>query len=448
MEKINYHISSKMLGVIFILAISLILYYIGVSLEHSQYNFVGLLFLVAIVCFFGYQPSLGWVFFVYIFGLLFSVFSSFFVEYYSIYLIEVKAYAEPTGAGFRNAFLVVIFFCSILLSFNFSKKIFSIRFKRIKNLDFLILKFFVFMGYVLVTYMAFVVIVYGSPLTMGVDRFTYWASIAPSKYRYITSLMPIFAFAISYSREIRVLPNWCSVFWLVLAAFLLVLGGEKFSGLFLLIYFYFLPYFCVVQRRFSKRAVLAGSFLLLVSVLLVLYNYYLIYGARFLEMFGARLSLQGQMLFSLDKIAEIEFQGLDALYSHFFGWGVVGAEEKGIRYLMYLVAPHDVVSNFIEGGATFTAPFPANISHFFGLYISPIIVMLLGAVSGVMGWVLHQSLRDRSFLSSVIAVKAFFFVYVAITMGESYMLFEWKMAVYSLLILFLIFLSGFRLNEK
>lgn len=448
MDKINCSVSFKALGIFFILVVSFALYYFGMQLESSQYNLIGLFFLVGVIFLFRHQMAFAWIFFIYVFALLFSVFSSILVEKFSIYLIEVKAYAEPSGAGFRNAFLAVIFLSSVFLTFEFLRKSFSLRFKKVKEIESLMLKAFVFLGCSIVVYMAFVIIAYGSPLAMGVDRFTYWANIAPSGYRYASSLIPFFAFVISYSREVGVLSNRYSFVWLILAICLMILGGEKFSGLLLLIYFYFLPYFCVYDRPLSTKTILYGALFLLVSVLLVLYNYYLIYDSRFLDMFEVRLSLQGQMLFSLDKIASVKFEGLDTLYSRFFGWGSVEIEEKGIRYLMYEVAPHEVVNNYIAGGATFTAPFPANISYIFGLYLSPFIVLLMGVVSGVMGWVLVQALKDQSFLPSIIAVKAFFFVYIAIIMGESYMLFDWKMVVYSFLIIFLALISRLQVSEK
>lgn len=442
-------VSWRLLAILLLLALSLFFYYVSASFNGGQLNVVALFFLIGVALFLPSRFSQAWVFFVYFFGLLFAVFSNVLVEFFSSYLVEIKEHARPTGGAARNAFLVSIFFCSVFFFFNLLRISFGKPLKRVSVVDNIVVKAFVLGGVALVAYMAAVIIFYGSPLAMGVDRFSYWANVAPAGYRYVVSLVPTFGFVISYAREVGILRNFFAVGWFFIAIFLLVLGGEKFSGLIVLVFFYFLPYFCVSNKSLSTRFVSVGGSFLGCAVVLVLANYYLIYGAAFLDVFEARLALQGQMLFALDEASSGEGHSVGSSLRHFWG---VGAEtdEKGIRYLMYLLAPVEVVDSHLSGGATFTAPFPANLNYFFGLHGAPVAGFLLGSMVGSAGWVLYQALRDRVFLLSFLSLKYFFYVYVAVVMGEMYMLFDWKMVIYvlSVFFVFLILSVNFGRNER
>lgn len=431
-------LTCRQLVVLAALVLSIFLYYVNASFGGAHFNVLALLFLVGVVFFLPSSFSQAWAFIIYFFGLLFAISANVLVEYFSSYLAEIKEYAHPTGGAARNAFLASVFFCSIFVFFNLSGFFFSKPLKRISVVDNIAVKAFILGGGALVAYMAAVVVFYGSPLMMGVDRFFYWANVAPAGYRYVVSLVPTFGFAISYAREVGVLKNSFALGWLFFAALLLILGGEKFSGLIVLVFFYYLPYFCMSNRPLSGRLVGWWVGGLVFAVVLVLTNYYLIYGADFLDKFETRLALQGQMLFALD---EVSFGGGGASLRHFLGIGEE-ANEKGIRYLMYLIAPVEVVDGLLSGGATFTAPFPANLSYFFGLHGAPVVIFLLGGLIGSAGWVLYQALRDRVFLLGLVALKYFFYVYIAVMMGEIYMLFDWKMVVYVLSILFFFLILG------
>lgn len=435
----------RSLIIVALLLFSLFFYFFSVPVKGVQLNIFALCFLIGVALYLLFDIARSWVFFLYIFGLVLSVFANVIAELSSSYMIEVQEYAFPTGGGARNSFLVAFFLCGIFVSFRCVVGCFSIKLKRALVVELLLIQCFVFLGWLLVAYMMFVVFRYGSPLVMGLDRFAYWANIAPPGYRYITSLVPILGFVVSYAREIGFLRNSFAFLWLLLAIFFLILGGEKFSGLLILFFFYLLPFFCMSNRRLSTGFVVLASVVFLALAGMILLNYYLIYGSAFLDIFEARIVLQGQMLFALDAISSTGVTGGNSSLRGF--WGTDEGEE-GIRYLMYQIAPLEVVDRYLEGGATFTSPFPANLNYFFGMYSSPIVVSIFSILVGTCGGVLYVALRGRAFLLSLVSLKAFFYIYLAVVMGETQALLDWKMAVYVAAVLFLVLISICRIDES
>ncbi|WP_416137041.1 DUF6418 domain-containing protein [Halomonas sp. HK25] len=420
--------------------VSVVFYYFAIFYHGAGLNLLALFYLIVVILVLPSTIAQVWIFFLYFFGLVFAVVSNGMIEFLSSYLSEVGEHAEITGAAARNALLIAIFMCGVLLFFNAHGLLFKRTSRRLAVVDGLTIKVMVFLGFLLVIYMSYIVIRYGSPLTMGMDRFSYRKNVAPSGYGYVSSLVYVIGFAISYARETGRLRAKFSLGWLVFAMVLLVLGGEKFSGLLILLFFYCLPYFVVSEKSLSSRHFVFGAIFILFAAMLVLLNYYSIYGSRFLEMFETRLALQGQMLFSLDQVASVASPSKEDIIASFFGFG--NATESGMSYLMYLVAPQEVVDRFLEGGATFTAPYPANISYFFGFYSAPIVVFILGGGVGALGGGLYKALRDQNFLFAILLLKMFFYVYISVVMGEVNMLVDWKMAVYLGAVLFFLMIQG------
>lgn len=413
-----------------LLLVTIIFYYISTLLNGSQLNIIALTTLFWVAFTLPSNTKEAWIFILYLLGLLSATSANVIIEHLSPYLIEIREHAMPTGGAARNSLLTAFFLCSAFIFFRFFAKALPKDLKKSRKIEKAGVKTLVFLGFAFLAYMAFVIARHGSPLTMGIDRFTYWANIAPPGYRYITSLIPTFAFIVSYSRETGTLRSSFATSWLLLAASLLILGGEKFSGLIITAFFYFLPYFCLSNIKLSARAITLGTTLLALAVSVILLNYYFIFGNDYLEIFASRIALQGQMLFAVDRLATTTPISTDSIIGNFISSGKT-AGDSGIKYLMYLIAPLDLVERHISNGVTFTAPFPANLNYFFGFYLSPIAAVFLGLIVGLSGSALYISLKERAFFLSLISLKTFFFLYIAVMMGEVHMIFDWKMAIYA-----------------
>lgn len=431
------HVARRSLFIGFIFLLSIIFYYISVLGSGLFLNIFALCFLIFVSIYLAIEVHYSWIFFLYFFGLIFAVSSNVFAEIFNSYLNEIQAYASLTGGGARNSFLVASFLCGVFISFRLFLRYFAFDLKKYLPLEVFLIRFLLFLGWVLIVYMAYVVFRYGSPLILGVDRFTYWKYFSPTGYRYISSLVPIFGFVLFYAREIGLLRNFYAFLWLFFCVILVVLSGEKFSGLLILAFFSLLPFFCVGLRRLSVSLKLFGFMVFLFLVGLVFLNYYLVYGYRFLEVFESRIVLQGQMLFALDAVS-LNFPRNETILDGFFG---KEKEEAGIRFLMFQIAPWELVQRHLEGGATFTTPFPANLTYFFGLYFSPLILIFFSFLVGGLGAVLFIALRKQAFLLGLVTLKVFFYVYQAVLMGEVHFLLGWKMLVYMSAVLLLILIS-------
>nr|WP_305777811.1 DUF6418 domain-containing protein [Pseudomonas sp. Hg5Tf] len=113
-------------------------------------------------------------------------------------------------------------------------------------------------------------------------------------------------------------------------------------------------------------------------------------------------------------------------------------------YLMYLVAPTELVDSYLAGGATFTAPFPANIQLFFGYYFAPLVVAVIACVVGFLSGLMILAIKSRSIVFSVLLIKFYWFFYIAVAMGEIRAVFDWKYGIYVLLVLGMMFVSAGR----
>ena len=162
--------------------------------------------------------------------------------------------------------------------------------------------------------------------------------------------------------------------------------------------------------------------MILVLTVVVFINYTLVYGSA--EIFVARLALQGQMNYALDNITSAA-QSLSAISKHFFG--ITSNEiESGLPYLMYQVAPSDIIDLRLEYGATFTAPFPSNFSYFFGPHFAPMSIAAASLITGAISAFTVRATSSMNMLVSAISIKTFFLIYVAIMMGNMDLLFGIK----------------------
>lgn len=410
----------------FLIICSISLHVISFFHVSHALNFLCLLLLLFVsVVWVAYSEAL-WVYFVYVFAFSFAALSGFAIEYFELYMFEVREVGGLSGAvaltsSLMSFFLGVSFLvCAFFASFNVSAG-------RIKYFDGFFLSSFLFLAFVLVLVLCCVVLIYGSPLFMGVDRFTFWSEVAPpgvSKIRYFLVFM---AFVVGYANLVGRISWSAAFFWLFLSIIALILNGEKLSGLVLLLYFYCLPYIIIGKLRVSFAKVIwwgGGASIFLVFV--VMGNYFLIEGGleRAVDLFFARLALQGQMNYAIAALPN-SFLDYSELVGAFFGIGTA-EYDKGIYYFMHLIAPADIVERRLQQGTTFTAPFPGNLLYFFGYFYSLLVAGCVAVIVGFLSAAVVIALRAKNFLLAFVSVAASYYVYGAVVMGNMHKLFEWK----------------------
>lgn len=409
-----------------ILGLSLVFYLSSLVFVGHFLNFLSLLALLLVSLFWASVIKDFWIFFVYIFGFAFAALSGFFIEFYGLYMFEIMEEGRLSGAAAINSSLMIIFLSVSFLVFQVVlRRRYDIA--RLKLVDNLFLRMVLFVSFLLPVYLLVVVVLYGSPLFLKVDRFTYWAEIAPPGVGKVRYFLVLIAFVVSYAQFTGKIRWLTAASWLLLSLVALVLNGEKLSGFILIFYFYLIPYFVYRGEVFSPRKFFVRAGLVGIGLLaLVLINYFAIQGdlGSAVDLFYARLALQGQMNYAVSAFSG-GGQDVSEILSGFLGFGA-DEYEKGIYYLMYLIAPAEVVERRLQQGTTFTVPFPSNNLFFFGWAASVVVTAICGVLVGLVSSLVIVALRSRNFILSFLSVSLSYYVYGAVLMGNINKLFEWK----------------------
>ncbi|MGP9664682.1 DUF6418 domain-containing protein [Halomonas sp. AOP22-C1-8] len=399
---------------------SLLLFYFSINISSGILNSISILML-AIVLFFLMSIRGGIVFFLYAFGVFGALLSSVFSEQFGLYLFEAGEYATITGGAARNAFLSILFFTTIIGVFRCTYY-FKGDVPRIKYLDVIFHKAFLAIAFLAITYLSFNLMMHGSPLFLEVDRFHFFTTMPPL-YRKVYNSLPLLGFVMGMAFYTRIMPRSYAYLWLFIALVVCIFLGEKFSRILLLLYMFFVSYFLLeLQGRVKIRHYFYLIALMAVGGCLIIFNYYLIYGSY--DIFWTRLAAQGQMNYTLDNVSG-HYKSIDVITKHFVGWGAAEAERgSGISYLMYIIAPRELVEYRLSQGASFTAPFPANFIYFFGYTGAPLLIIATGVVVGAVGGVFYKSITSLNFILSLISGKTLLFLYYAVVMGQMHLVFS------------------------
>ncbi|MBE3594365.1 MAG: oligosaccharide repeat unit polymerase [Candidatus Carbobacillus altaicus] len=434
----NTRFSDGQIFVIFA-AISLSTYLMSLALNSNYLNIFTLVFLMILTGFWIKQIQLLWIFVYLIFGFLLASFVSVLIEYSPVYLSEVGQFSYFSGSAARNISLMTFFLSTTIYVFYKFSGLDSTLFRPVQYIDKLAAKLLLVVAVLVLLYIYAVVFLFGSPLTMRIDRFNYMLHIARPEFRYIYSIVYVMGFVVAYAGATEGIKSKYAKLWFIFALIALILVGEKFSQIFLLAISFFTPYIILgkVKVNISRFLTLSVIFLSL-SIIMILYSYYNIYGDSYLEIFYTRLGLQAQMMFMIDTLVQAGINGFDSVFKSFTGIGA-NPDETGIYYLMYLIAPDSIVDAYYERGVRFTMPFPANFNYFFGYYFSPLLLFPFATFAGVAAVIVVKSIQKHNFLLSFIAYKFLYNIYANIVMGEMYWFFKWNFIIY--MIIFLLYFS-------
>lgn len=442
MSTLSFRANDRLFIIAASAAMILLFYYFSLDKASNALNAIGVSILAA-TSLFVLKSKGGWVFLLYAFGLTFALLSGALIEATGAYLIEVQETAQLTGAAARNAFLAAFFLLATYAAHKLFLRIIPNRLPKIHVAENIATQILLVIAFAAPLYIAAVLMIYGSPLFMGMDRFKYFTDVAPAGYLWFYGNIPLLGFVVALAAYKGFIRHRTSLAWLTLTIFIYVMAGEKFSKIFLLGFFFLLPFFIIVNPAIKVKHIFIGSIAIIVMVAVVLLNYTLIYGSA--DIFMARLALQGQMNYALDKISSAA-QPLNSIISHFFGFGA-HETDRGLPYLMYQTAPSGIVDVRLEYGATFTAPFPSNISYFFGSHSSPIFIIILSLITGSASALVNKAAASMNMILSGLALKTFLLIYVSIMMGDMDLLFGTKALLHLLFIIFY-FIIAFALSRK
>ncbi|KUQ84109.1 MULTISPECIES: DUF6418 domain-containing protein [Enterobacter cloacae complex] len=286
----------------------------------------------------------------------------------------------------------------------------------------------------------FFFIKFGRPSDYGQDRFYYWNNVAPSWGNLVRLFVEQSAFILGciYARtKSKII---LGVFLLGLISQILV--GEKFTGIFQMLLFFSVCFLIasnktISKKLFSFRSILIFSALGVVFIILVWTSYFSLSGDSSLafESLKTRIAAQSQLWWSLTENARNADIDILHITDNFFGIGVQ-PENTGMLYLMGLVMPQQLFNVYQEAGIALTMAFPANILLFFGPFLSLLVCSILAVFLALALWFTVYTLRNRDYILLFIAMKVFNIAIQFILMGRVYLLFEWKIILLLLPLIF------------
>ncbi|MCM7883192.1 DUF6418 domain-containing protein [Enterobacter sichuanensis] len=286
----------------------------------------------------------------------------------------------------------------------------------------------------------FFFIKFGRPSDYGQDRFYYWNNIAPSWGNLVRLFVEqsVFILGCIYARtKSKII---LGVFILGLISQILV--GEKFTGIFQMLLFFSVCFLIasnktISKKLFSFKSILFFSVLGVVFIILVWTSYFSLSGDSSLafESLKTRVAAQSQLWWSLTENARNTEIDILSITNNFFGIGVQ-PENTGMLYLMGLVMPQQLFNVYQEAGIALTMAFPANIILFFGPFLSLLVCAILAFFLALALWFTVYTLRNRDYILLFIAMKVFNIAIQFILMGRVYLLFEWKIILLLLPLIF------------
>lgn len=256
---------------------------------------------------------------------------------------------------------------------------------------------------------AVVLVVYGSPLLRGEDRFAYWSQVPEvfDRLPYMFGLV-CFTTAISMvidSRRRRLIP--IALFGASVAV--LLLFSDKFTALFttfiLAVSGYYIArvYLKEVKVRFGRLLIVAcGTAIVLLAVAAL--GYVIFYGYNIGNV-GAKLvdrafGLQGHMWFGVDRVTQVD--GPTGNWAQLFPpYGYDG--RSGMELLMYQVADAGFIDRVLDSGVRFTMAGQALPVFVLGYGWALVYQLLAGMLCGLFLAYLLFSVARLNLLSIMIA---------------------------------------------
>jgi hypothetical protein len=277
---------------------------------------------------------------------------------------------------------------------------------------------------------------YGTPSEYGVHRMDYWAYYAPAWGGAVAYWLIQLSFPLGYIYAHRKRKIDIALFFLILMVS--VYMGERYTGLVLACFFFFLP-IALLKAKNPLSVFLSwrGAMVLIILLLILITTVFASYGtspSRAVEMVLARAGVQAQMWWALNEAVSANLMPIGDILGHYFGFGREN-QDSGVYYLMKQVAPMDVVNYRIETGSAFTMSGVFNNVYFFGYALGGLVNVLYGAVFGVSCGLLKKALESKNLIVSLFAFKLMYKLMVVLLSGKTDMFFTWGNLIFFLIVL-------------
>jgi len=293
---------------------------------------------------------------------------------------------------------------------------------------------------------------YGHPNDYGVDRYYYWANIAPKWAEYVKFLLSQFTVFIGLAYGLSRKKRYILLFVISLLAQFSV--GDKFSGMLYATMTFIIPVVILLRINigkliFSTRFIFMSVIFLAAMMSASYLSYVAISGAGSgIDRLVDRVVLQGQMWWALDNSSDLNSKGMGEILKNFIGIGNGDEFSTGIFYLMSIISPPSIFQWFADKGITMTMGSPVNLIYFFGYPLSVLPAMILGIIVGFGYHIFYRAIVISDVILIFFGVKIMDSIFRAVTMGEIFYLFSLKVLAGIFAFIFYILASWATLHRE
>lgn len=400
----------------------------------------------------------GFIFFLMLsFTQLWAVASCFYNDL-GIYNIELVRYTEPTYATFRLAALYITF----NLGFLFMAKMLKNSF--LTNVDYKVSKESLKLGSIkisvygaiglIIIYIGYTFITEGIPIFSGFGRLAYFEE-ASRLEQFLVFSKVLIAFLLGYYRRDN---KPVTVNGIILFVFLLylVLTGNKFSTLRLVLFCYYAPIFARYLYNSPNMKMFKKKYLV-IAVISIVALMGLSYGTYSWKMgdFGIAgtylqnriLAFQGEMWWAADydyHNSDLYDKAhwkteLDAIISP----DEVSSEEVGMKYLMIKLLGPEKAHTVIDTGYLFTMAYPGILITMFPFPVVFVIQFFAGIFFCVLLYYLYYSIVYKHVFRSIVSMVVVIPFVTVLATGNFFVFFTFGMLI-KILILILLEIGDFR----
>jgi Family of unknown function (DUF6418) len=410
------------------------------------------IFLIFVIYIFKYYQLIFWIMFLFIFGQLSSMLSNIFLET-GVYVTELQRYTYETGSTLRLVFYNMVFFISLFMVLKVTTvklntytitKSFSPFFSRLTNLVSVLFIFILMVNLIL----------FGVPLLEKLDRFIYWNNHPYPIFKTILGQSFVISFLLGincvFSRKKS--SRLFSIILFILIIVCQIFDSIKFSGIFMSLYWFMFPILirmCVLNKKLSLiKSVITGVLAIVGFLIILNFNYQNVYQIEnpFEYIVYRAFGLQGHVWWATDALVFLYgerdpgWQMYKELEKIFLWNG--DDDDLGMRFLMQLIAPQQLAWRYIDKGVDFTLGYPAIGLYIFGPIGLIFLQVIMAFLVALVAYYLVTKVTRGQLIRSVLAAKIFIEVYGALTIGNLWMITNWKVFLYILIVLVLELLSS------
>ncbi|MGU3523389.1 DUF6418 domain-containing protein [Enterobacteriaceae bacterium C23F] len=359
------------------------------------------------------------------------------------YIEELQVTSYATGGVTRLVFFVLSFFIFAMLSFGILNKYRINQFSLTLKGDYSRLEsqLLVLFSVVIFFVLAMSALMWGSPLLKGIQRFDYWVNHPFPGIRNFLYQGYLLSFILGvYITKLKLNGRGVGkhyIYIVVLFCCFNILYGEKFTGVFLTLLYFFVGLFgsLVLYKKIrivNAKTVMFVALLMLILYGLIYYQYKYIHqlpGSIFSFIESRVLNLQGEVWWAIDDLNPTG-KGVATLYSYNDDCRLTG----GLYSLMYQIAPASLVDSYCERGITFTMGYPAILISSVGYFSGYLLNLMFAILVGVTLFLVKKSIEYPNIISLFLSAKVLLIETHAFNMGNIYNVLDSKFVIYFVLL--------------